>query len=230
MNQSDNTSTPHRDRFIKVCGNCNEENLRQVSALTPMMMGFIFSDKSPRCATGLDPEIVKSLPEYIIPVGVFLNADEETIKTTAGKFGISHLQLHGNESPELCDRLRKNGLKIFKTIHVGESLPVEMIERYAGCVDMFVFDTLTEKAGGSGRKFDWNLLENYNAEVPYLIGGGVSPDDIDNIVAAMRPHMVGIDINSRFEISPGIKDIRLLTHFILSLRKFNEDEPSYITF
>ncbi len=230
MTQSNKTSTPHRDRFIKVCGNCNEENLRQVSALTPMMMGFIFTDKSPRCANDLDPEIVKSLPEYIIPVGVFLNADEETIRATAGKFGIKHLQLHGNESPDLCKRLQDSGYKVFKTIHVGNSLPTGLIDEYNGSVDMFVFDTLTEKAGGSGLKFDWNLLENYNADAPYLIGGGVSPDDIDNIVAAMRPHMAGIDINSRFETSPGIKDIRVLTHFILSLRKFNEDEPSYITF
>ncbi|MCM1021951.1 MAG: phosphoribosylanthranilate isomerase [Muribaculum sp.] len=222
MKYNPDSPTPHRERMIKICGNCNKDNIRQVSVLSPMMMGFIFSDRSPRNAMELDPAVVKSLPEFITPVGVFLNADHDVITDVCNLFGIKTVQLHGSESPQLCSRLRDEGYTVFKAIAIGNSLPVELLNSYSGSVDLFVFDTAGAKAGGNGVKFDWNLLEGYKLDIPYLIGGGVAPGDIDAIIGAMRPQMAGVDINSRFETQPGIKDIMLLTNFILNLRKFNE--------
>lgn len=217
------SATPHRDRVIKVCGNCNPHNIGCVSVLTPMMMGFIFTERSKRSALGLDPTIIKNLPDYIEPVAVFLDADFDFITTITSTYGIKLVQLHGKESTLLCQRLKDAGYTLLKAIAVGENLPVKQIMEYAPSVDLFVFDTLCEGGGGSGQKFDWSLLEDYpDCGVPYLLGGGVGPDDIAQIVQAMRPAMAGIDINSRFESSPGLKDIATLSNFILTLRTFNE--------
>lgn len=218
----------HADMVIKVCGMKERANIMDVAALHPMLMGFIFHKSSPRDASGLDPEVVKTLPEYIRPVGVFVDRTDDEIVSIAERYGITRLQLHGTEPPEQCARLRSKGYKVLKAIGVDNDVNWNDYRPYEGCVDLFVLDKKTPARGGSGEKFDWGLLEDYPLGVQYLLGGGIGPDDVEAIVAAMRPGLAGIDINSRFETSAGVKDLHKLVKFILSLRIYNENEPNRI--
>lgn len=224
MTANNNTAPRHADMLIKVCGMREAYNVSYVASLTPMLMGFIFYEKSPRYVGDMDVEIVKSLPGYVRPVALMVNPTLDEVHSVAEKYGFKIIQLHGEESPEFCRQLRAAGLVVLKAMPIGDMQSLDALDAYHGAVDAFVFDTKTDKRGGSGRKFDWSILNNYNPVTPYLLGGGIGPDDVDEIIAAMRPGMVGIDINSRFESSPGVKDIALLTRFILSLRKYNEDD------
>lgn len=225
MGRIDNAAKPrHADMVIKVCGMRDADNIRDVASLYPMLMGFIFHNGSPRDATGLDPEVVRSLPDFVRPVGVFVNRDTEEVAATARLYGIGRVQLHGDESPRVCAALRSTGLKVYKAIAVDGETDWDDYRRYEGSVDLFVLDKKTPGGGGGGEKFDWSLLDGYNLDVPYLLGGGVGPDDVPAIVSAMRPGMAGIDVNSRFETEPGRKDLHRLVKFILSLRIYNEDE------
>ena len=222
----------HKDMIIKVCGNARPDNVEQVASLTPMLMGFIFHKGSPRSACGLDPEVVKSLPKFIRPVGVFVDATADEIIDTVNRYGIRIVQLHGNEKPALAHALRQRCLTIFKACGPDPEAadPWGGIVDWAGAADMLILDTPCESHGGSGCKWDWSLLESYPYSTPYLISGGIGPDDIPAIISAMRAPMAGIDINSRFETSPGVKDLNLLIRFTTQLRSLNEDEPTQIPF
>ncbi len=216
--------------MIKVCGMRDARNITDVAALSPMLMGFIFYPPSPRDASLLDPGSVQSLPPFIRPVGVFVNADFQEITETCCRYGIHIVQLHGSESPDLCHRLKDAGYTVFKAAGISSDSDFKTLLPYHNTVDLFVFDTKCVGRGGSGKKFDWSLLDAYDMPVPYLLSGGIGPDDVNAIAGAMRPGMAGIDINSRFETAPGMKDISLLVNFIISLRKFNEHEPTSIPF
>lgn len=214
----------HSDRFIKICGMKDAENIRQVARLMPMLMGFIFWRRSPRYAGGLDPEVVRSLPEAISAVGVFVDAQVEEILETCGKYGIGIVQLHGSESPEVCAKLKSHGFKVLKAFGIHPDFDWERVRPYEDVTDMFVFDTHCDSRGGSGKKYDWNILADYPLSTPYLLSGGIGPDDSGAVIGALRPKMAGVDINSRFESEPGIKDTDKLIHFIFSLRRHNEEE------
>lgn len=209
---------------IKICGMKVPDNIKAVAQLTPMLMGFIFYEKTPRSAIGLNPEIIKSLPHFVRPVAVFVDAGREYIQSVIDQYGFKIIQLHGNEIPTECGYWRDRGITVFKAIPVADETDIAVTSQYEGAVDAFLFDNRSEKAGGSGMQFDWKLLENYTGTVPYLLSGGIGAGDVDNIIDAMRPGMAGIDINSRFESEPGVKDLELLIRFILSLRRYNEDE------
>lgn len=209
---------------IKVCGLTDSDNMRQVACLTPMLVGFIFYPRSPRYVGEPPADFLSSLSEFVHPVAVFVNASLRHVKATAAKYGFGIVQLHGSESAEYCAELKKAGLTVFKAIGISRDTDWETLRDYEGVVDAFVFDTRSRNHGGTGRKFDWRLLDGYRLSVPYLLSGGIGPDDVDEVVAAMRPGMAGIDINSCFETAPGVKDVPMLIKFILSLRKFNEDE------
>lgn len=216
--------------LIKICGMRYPENIDEIAPLTPMMMGFIFYPGSPRDATGLDEAIVRNLPSYIRPVAVTVNRSFDEIVELCNKYGFKIVQLHGDESPGLCRRLKDEGLTVFKAIAVGDSVDKDALKDYEEAVDLFLFDTKSDKRGGSGKKFSWDLLESYDLDVPYLLSGGIGPDDVEAIVAAMRPGMAGIDINSRFEDAPGHKDLGKLINFIVKLRSYNEHEPTRVPF
>lgn len=206
------------------------DNIAEVAALAPMLMGFIFHEPSPRDATGLSPEVISSLPHFIRPVAVTVDRTEEEIVALCDRYGFRIVQLHGSESPVTCHSLKDRGLVVFKAIGVDDTIEWTQCKAYEGCVDLFIMDKKSPIHGGTGTKFDWSVLDRYNLDVPYLLSGGIGPDDIESIIGAMRPGMAGIDINSRFEKSPGVKDLHRLITFILSLRKFNEHEPNRIPF
>ncbi len=227
MNQENNYAMDrprHSDMVIKVCGLKDLENMRQVSCLTPMLAGFIFYKRSPRYVGEPPADFLSMLTPYVHPVAVFVDASLRQVMKVVSKYGFRIVQLHGHESAEYCADLKKSGLTVFKAIGVTDGMDWGQVGVYDGIVDAFVFDTGSRSHGGTGRKFDWRLLDNYRLSTPYLLSGGIGPDDAEDVVAAMRPGMAGIDINSLFETSPGVKDIQKLVRFILTLRKYNEDE------
>ncbi len=213
------TRTQPGELAVKVCGMRQAENVAQVALLAPTLMGFIFYPRSPRYAAGMPPAVVRGLPASIRPVGVFVNAPTEEIVSVCRDYGIETVQLHGGETPEQCRELKAAGLSVFKAVGVDADTSWEELRPYCGDVEMFVLDTKTAAYGGSGKKFDWGMLDDYPFDTPYLLSGGISPDDLGDILAGMRPMMAGVDLNSRFETAPGIKDISKLTKFITTLRK-----------
>lgn len=194
-------------------------NIEAVAALRPDMMGFIFYAGSPRYAGTLAPEVVKSLPEGVTPIGLFVNSSEDEMMSISDRYGITTLQLHGDESPELCRRLKNRGYQILKAFGVDESTDWDRLLAYDGAADYLVLDSKSAAWGGSGRKFDWQLLKSHSPVTPFLLSGGIGPDDTEEITAIDIPSMAGVDVNSRFELSPGMKDVNLLSRFINSIRK-----------
>lgn len=199
---------------VKICGMTDRNNLESVSQLRPEWLGFIFHRASPRHAYDVPLTVFKSLDVGITPVAVFVNPDYDTVLSICNSRDIKTVQLHGCESPELLDRLRDAGLTVLKALHLGITDADEQINRYAGHCDMMVFDNAK---GGSGSHFDWAVLENIDIPKPWLLSGGLAPGDEQAIIKLKRRHpqtMVGVDLNSRFEIRPGVKDTDKLAPFI----------------
>lgn len=207
---------------IKVCGMRFEENIKDISHLKPDYMGFIFYAPSSRNAMGLKSQIIKGLPQGIIPVGVFVDSSLEEILETATLYGIKTVQLHGNENPVFCESLKKNGLEIIKAFRIKPGVKdtdiLQYIETYVNSVNLFLFDTAGNKAGGNGIKFDWSILKDYKLPVPFFLSGGIGPEDIDTLQKDLPEKCIGIDLNSKFEISPGFKDKEKLSSFINLLK------------
>lgn len=212
---------------IKVCGMRETENIARVTALMPTYMGFVFYAKSPRYAGFVNPQTVRDLPDGVTPVAVFVNESIEHIVDICEVYGITTVQLHGSENALFCKDLVEKGFTVFKAEALTSADDMSKLEDYEGIVSMFIFDTKTAGGvnGGSGCKWDWSILDSYKLKTPYMLSGGISHDDAERIAEAMRPGMVGVDVNSRFETAPGIKDVELLSNFIKSL----EYEPTKIT-
>ncbi len=208
---------------IKVCGIAEAVNAARVANLAPDYMGFIFHPSSPRNCFGLSPEVVRGLPEEITRVGVFVNRSEDEITCRCAEYGIATLQLHGNESPRLCHSLQTKGFTVWKAIGIDGSLDWGTLDSYVGAVGRFIFDTKSPAHGGTGVKYDWQLLRFYNLDIPFMLSGGITPDDVAVIKAFAHPMFSGVDVNSRFETSPGIKNINLLHNFIEELRTYEQN-------
>jgi phosphoribosylanthranilate isomerase len=188
---------------LKVCGLKFKENIEEVVALVPDYLGFIFYPPSPRFVNNLDPSIVKEIkgPQKI---GVFVNASLEEIIETVEKFGLDLVQLHGNETLEFIKEAKGRGLRVIKVFRIADQLPTDL-DAYASSVEMFLFDTDTKTYGGSGKQFDWILLKEVS--FPFLLSGGIGPDDLEKIKKLNLKHLIGIDVNSRVEEAPGRKSI-----------------------
>lgn len=199
---------------IKVCGMRDAGNISEVAAMHPDYMGFIFYPPSQRYCSGLNPDLVKFLPGDIMPVAVTVDMSESAIISLVEKYGFKAVQLHGNESPELCGRLIDRGLTVLKAISIKGKESLRRVNDYAGAVSLFVFDTATPSKGGSGLKFDWGILEGADITTDFLLSGGIGPEDKEKILEFDHPHLIGVDLNSRFEIAPGIKDVGLLRGFM----------------
>jgi len=197
-------------KLIKVCGMRDAQNIREVEALGVDLMGFIFFPKSPRNVDA----VPSYLPSAAARVGVFVNESGPDIIDTARKMGLSHVQLHGSESPQLCTEIRDAGLKVMKAFSIGGPEDLARTGEYAGCCDMYVFDTKCTTVGGSGRSFDWSLLDAYCGPVPFLLSGGIGPDSVEELLAFEHPFLAGYDLNSRFELSPGLKDVAAIKTFL----------------
>lgn len=201
--------------LIKICGMKYPSNIHAVADLHPDFMGFIFYPKSPRYAEPLDMETLNALPKSIKKIGVFVNEDLEDILTIVYKYNFDGVQLHGSENMDVCKKLKETGLLVLKAFPIADASNFKVTKTYEGVCDYFLFDTKTDTYGGSGVKFDWSILNEYKGEMPFLLSGGIASDDADAILKIEHPKFAGIDLNSKFEVSPGLKDIQKLKKFSL---------------
>jgi len=201
---------------IKICGMKYPDNILEVGALLPDYMGFIFWGKSARFFDGKNPE----LPESIKKVGVFVNESVENIIEKISKYNLQALQLHGKESVEFCQDLKSkidDKIEIIKVFSVGDDFDFDDLKPFENVCDYFLFDTKGKLPGGNGTTFDWKILQNYKSEKPFFLSGGIGVEEIPTIKNLKLP-IYAIDVNSRFEIEPGLKNKNLLYSFIQNLK------------
>ena len=203
---------------IKVCGLKHPENIEAVTALQPDYVGFIFYGKSPRYMAGLSVDVLKNIPATIKKTGVFVNESAENITSLITEYGFDVIQLHGDESPEFCAGF-KGKVTVIKAFGINEDFDFEQLKDYANNVDLFLFDTKAKEYGGSGKTFNWNILDNYKLDVPFFLSGGIGPENIAEVKNITHPQFYGVDLNSRFEIEPGLKNIEKLEEAFAIIKK-----------
>jgi phosphoribosylanthranilate isomerase len=207
--------------LIKICGMRDSANIQEVASLKPDLMGFIFYPKSKRyVGEDFNPNIVHNLMPEVLTTGVFVNVEIEHMLSITKKYRFDFVQLHGNESPAYCKEAQEE-VKVLKAFGIHNEFDWSALEPYQKYCDYFLFDTSTKDYGGSGQKFDWNMLDQYKLQHPFFLSGGISSDDSLNIRNIKSRYMAGIDINSKFEITPGLKDLPLLNEFIKKIRIIN---------
>jgi len=217
---------------LKVCGMKFQENIQVIAALQPDYLGFIFYDKSARFFDGEIP----SLPKSIKKTGVFVNASLAYIIEKVQQYDLHAVQLHGDESPEFCDALRhlelvsasqtnidetlkqvQSDVKIIKVFSIKDEFDFSVLKPYESVCDYFLFDTKGKNPGGNGYTFNWEVLKNYPSTKPYFLSGGIGLDEVESILSFLRrqesSYCYAIDVNSKFEIEPGLKDIEKLKEF-----------------
>ncbi|KQR70281.1 phosphoribosylanthranilate isomerase [Pedobacter sp. Leaf176] len=206
---------------LKVCGMKFAANIAAVAGLQPDYMGFIFYDKSPRFISEVSAELIKYIPSEIRTVGVFVDEDLEVVKKKVNQFQLKAVQLHGNESPEYCAALKNtfNGSELIKAFGVDEDFDFSVLDNYSTVVDYFLFDTKTKAHGGSGKTFDWTILDGYKLDKPYFLSGGIDLEHVAAIAGLKDSRLYVLDINSRFEVEPGVKDEEKIRAFIKEMEK-----------
>lgn len=209
-----------RDIKIKVCGMRNPENIAALSELNPDYMGFIFYPKSKRfIADQLDAASLDFLPSSIQRVGVFVNATMEEVIQGMNLLKLDLIQLHGDEPPEYCRALYEMDVPAIKAFGVDENFDFTVTEAYAPYCQYFLFDTKSANYGGTGQKFDWGFLKKYNNALPVFLSGGLGLEDASQVLACNWLNLHAVDLNSRFEIEAGMKDIDKLKAFFGSMEK-----------
>lgn len=205
--------------ITKVCGLCQAENIQAVAKTGIQWTGFIFYTPSPRCLLR-DPAEAERVRQLITAdafrpkrVGVFVNASQEEIMEVAQQYRLDYLQLHGHESPDFCYALQKRGYALIKAFSIATAEDLAHTADYAGRVDYFLFDTKCAGYGGSGQRFDWSLLQDYQGETPFLLSGGIRPEMAADLQRFHHPRWAGIDLNSGFESAPGVKQAETLRSF-----------------
>ena len=198
--------------IVKVCGMRDAENIRQLEALGIDWMGMIFWPKSKRYVS--TPPAY--LPQHVRKVGVFVDASLDAIRQHVEDYQLDIVQLHGQESPETLKTLKP--LTLIKAFNIATPEDLQKTVAYEGMADYFLFDTKGKSVGGNGEKFDWSVLDSYQGETPFLLSGGIGSEDAQDIKSFHHPKCIGIDLNSRFETEPGLKDITKLKQFIEEIR------------
>ena len=245
---------PHDNMLIIVCGMREPDNIRDVDALDIDLMGFIFYPKSSRYVemisshAGIMPDYSAerlqtsmsrhqkdsgngAAPHRHPRVGVFVDDMPQNIVTRIYNYKLDYIQLHGDESAVMIDNLRRTvadgiapAIKIIKAIPVATEADIDRAAQYDGVADMLLFDTNSATRGGSGQQFCWQWLDRYRGTTPFLLSGGIGPDDADKVLQIKHDKMAGIDINSRFETAPGVKDVERLKRFITKIRQHEQDK------
>lgn len=195
--------------ILKVCGMKFQQNLDKVGRLGPDWIGIIFYPKSPRYVD----HILNFNHVAAKRIGVFVDADPDFIQAKIEKYKLDGLQFHGHESPDLCRRYLEEGFLVIKTFHVSPDMDFSSTEPYEGCCTHFLFDTKGLYLGGNGELFDWSQLEEYKGNTPFVLSGGIRPSSVKDIQSFEHPSWAGIDINSRFEVRPGLKNVATIKKF-----------------
>lgn len=226
---------------IKVCGMREPENIHAVEQLGVDMIGFIFWPDSPRYVqqirsrAGIIPDYTSLQDERksgqaeakrAQRVGVFVDDMPQSIVTRVFNYHLDFVQLHGNESAVMIDNLRRTldpdihpGIGIIKALSISSEADVAKYREFEGLVDLFLFDTRCSCKGGSGEQFNWDVLNAYDGKTPFLLSGGIGPEDVERVRNFAHPQFAGIDLNSRFETEPGLKDVESLKTFIEAIRR-----------
>ncbi len=195
---------------LKVCGMREASNIAALAELHPDFIGFIFHEISPRYCDRL-PEV--TIPENIAKTGVFVNKSTEYIRLKKETFRLDYIQLHGVESPEFCKEISRTVAPVIKAFNLHAEFDFDRLKAYESCCDYFLFDASGPQAGGNGITFNWELLKNYTGKVPFLLSGGIDETMARAIKEIDHPAFYGVDINSRFETKPGIKNIHKIKRF-----------------
>jgi phosphoribosylanthranilate isomerase len=205
--------------LLKVCGMREESNVFQVAATRPDYMGFIFYEKSPRYV-GNDyamPAIASSIKK----VGVFVNASTDTMLKTRDRYTLDYLQLHGDESPAQVLELTKSGARIIKAFSIDDTFDFETTAPFKEHSDFFLFDTRGKYYGGNAIRFNWKIIEKYDQEVPFLLSGGLSPENVSEVRNLGEMQLHALDVNSGVEIAPALKDVEKIQAVRHELNKIN---------
>ena len=201
---------------IKVCGMKFTANREAVEKLPVDFLGFIFYPKSKRfTGENTEPGLFHSAKTK---VAVFVDENAFEILGLTKNLGFEFVQLHGKENPKTCELLRNQGLKVIKAFNLNEDFDFAVLTAFEESVDYFLFDTKTEVPGGSGKKFNWEILEKYQGNVPFFLSGGIGPDDTKEIGKLEHSQLFGIDLNSGFEDEPGLTNIEKLKEFIAEIK------------
>ena len=208
---------------IKVCGMTLPEQVSALDELGVDFAGFIFYPKSPRfVGNKITPEKMRKIKGHIAKVGVFVNEPYDEMMRTVDEYRLHMVQLHGDETPFFCEKVA-NYVTVVKAFRLSDNDPIDWIVRpYHESTDMYMFDTMGAGYGGTGKKFDWNDLKAASIDKLYFLSGGIEPGDEENIKAFMKEpvaqKLFSIDINSKFEVSPGVKDVNKLRQFVDNLK------------
>ncbi len=208
-----------------------QENMQAVAELQPDYLGFIFYEKSPR---KFDGDILR-LPAEIKKTGVFVDVSIDFVIEKVKKYNFKVIQLHGNESPQYCRDLQSElecfsetenteSIEIWKVFSIKDQFNFEILQPYEGIVNYFLFDTKGKEKGGNGYTFDWSVLNNYPSETPFILSGGIGLDEIEKVKEILKTDLpiYAIDVNSKFETAPGLKNIEELKIFKEELNRMRE--------
>ena len=188
---------------LKVCGMKDAGNIQEIASLGPDYLGFIFYEKSPRNFEGKIPKLQGNIKK----TGVFVDASVEFIKEKAEEHHLKAVQLHGKESPKVCSALKSEGLEVIKVFSVKDTIDFRLLQEYEGKVDFFLFDTKGKEKGGNGLTFNWDLLKEYPSSTPFFLSGGIGLEELEKLKDLdLLESFYGIDVNSRFETEPGMKN------------------------
>jgi len=181
-------------------------------------MGLIFYEKSPRYVGGLSPEALICLPCQIKRVGVFVNESAQVILEKVNAYNLAAVQLHGSETPDVCRELKQHGLEVIKAFAISEKDDFDVCIGYETACDYFLFDTKSPNYGGTGNSFNWLLLSHYTNNTPFLLSGGINKESAGEIKKITHNKLAGVDLNSRFETEPGVKETTKINQFIKEIK------------
>lgn len=212
---------------IKVCGLRESDDLLAISSYPVDMLGFIFHEGSPRNAYyHLDADVVRLLPRAVGKAGVFADEDIDRVKEVVEQFGLTHVQLHGKETPDYCAQLTEHA-EVIKAFTVHDRFSFTTLAPYYESCHLFLFDAPADLPGASLSRFDWGRLMHYDGHIPFLLGGGIGPEHIHELMTFYHPRMIGCDIGSRFELFPGKKNVEQISRFVKSLKAAGYETPGY---
>ncbi|HVZ57287.1 MAG TPA: phosphoribosylanthranilate isomerase [Chitinophagaceae bacterium] len=208
---------------LKVCGMTLPEQVNALDDLGVDLAGFIFYPKSPRyIGHKISPEKMKQIRGRIAKVGVFVNAGYDELMRTVETYRLDMVQLHGDETPKYCEKIA-DYISVIKAFRLSDNDNIDyMIRPYQDVCDLFMFDTMGAGYGGTGKKFSWDVLQPIQVKKPFFLSGGIEPDDVKALREFFREpvarDLFAVDINSRFEIGAGVKNMELVAQFVNELK------------
>ncbi|NQX87023.1 MAG: pyridoxal-phosphate dependent enzyme, partial [Flavobacteriaceae bacterium] len=215
---------------IKVCGMKYPENIKKVASVEPDFIGFIFYKNSPRCVDKASFSQQESIAHKINKVGVFVNSSIDYILENVRNYQLDFVQLHGDESLDFVKAISKAPVKLIKAFAIHSGFDWTQLKIYSNYVSYFLFDTSCSQYGGSGKKFNWEFLNKYQEAIPFFLSGGIAITDVETVLKLNIPQLYGIDVNSKFEIQPGLKDVVLIERLVGKLKqnyKYQVDKKGY---